>query len=215
MNVNETALPQRKRLAHMPPVERNDRPVILFVTLTVQPRGDFLASHSFHAVFCEACREADAWLAGRYVIMPDHVHLFCAPGRWPTVDIRRWAQYLKRRMTIRLEDAARGDARPPGGLEGARAARGDARPPGGLEGARAARGDARPPTEIRTAHVGGRASPRAVPWRWQSDCWDTQIRDGDQYHAKWLYVRENPVRAGLVDAADRWPFQGEMNVLRW
>lgn len=165
-------------MAHVPPVERHDRPIILFVTLTVQPRGDFLVSDSFHAVFLEACRDADAWSVGRYVIMPDHVHLFCAPARWPPVDIRRWAGYLKRRVTIRLE-AARGDARPPNG------------------------------------DAGGRASLRAAPWRWQSDCWDTQMRSGDQYHEKGLYVRENPMRAGLVEDAEAWPFQGELNVLQW
>lgn len=41
------------------------------------------------------------------------------------------------------------------------------------------------------------------------------MRNGDQYHEKWLYVRENPVRAGLVTDADEWPFQGDINVLRW
>ncbi len=55
----------------------------------------------------------------------------------------------------------------------------------------------------------------AVPWRWQADFWDTQMRDGDQYHRKWLYVRENPVRAGLVADADAWPFQGEVHSLWW
>ena len=116
MSLDKTDLPQRKRLAHLPPVERTDSPVILFVTLTVQPRGDFLASDIFHAAFLGACSDADAWLVGRYVIMPDHVHLFCAPGGFPAVSVRRWTQYLKRRVTIRLEEAvaARGDARPPG-----------------------------------------------------------------------------------------------------
>ncbi|MDD4025843.1 MAG: hypothetical protein PHN85_07975 [Kiritimatiellae bacterium] len=116
MSVDKTDLSQRKRLAHLPPVERTDRPVILFVTLTVQPRGDFLASDMFHAAFLVACDDADTWMVGRYVIMPDHVHLFCAPGGFPAIPVRRWTQYLKRRVTIRLEEAvaARGDARPPG-----------------------------------------------------------------------------------------------------
>ena len=29
------------------------------------------------------------------------------------------------------------------------------------------------------------------------------------------YVRENPVRAGLVHSADVWRYQGELNILRW
>jgi hypothetical protein len=32
---------------------------------------------------------------------------------------------------------------------------------------------------------------------------------------KWSYVRENPVRAGLVARAEDWPYQGELNVLDW
>ena len=58
--MGQNDLPQRKRPAHVPPVERNNAPVILFVTLTVQPRGDHLASDMFHTVFLEACRDADA-----------------------------------------------------------------------------------------------------------------------------------------------------------
>jgi putative transposase len=50
---------------------------------------------------------------------------------------------------------------------------------------------------------------------WQTDVWDTQLRSGDSYASKWIYVRENPVRAGLVGDADDWPHQGEVNVLRW
>lgn len=46
--MNHQDLPQRKRLAHVPPVERHNFPIILFVTLTVQPRGDFLSSDDFH-----------------------------------------------------------------------------------------------------------------------------------------------------------------------
>ena len=50
---------------------------------------------------------------------------------------------------------------------------------------------------------------------WQRDCWDRQLRQGDSYSEKWEYVRNNPVRAGLVARADDWPHQGELNVLRW
>jgi hypothetical protein len=28
-------------------------------------------------------------------------------------------------------------------------------------------------------------------------------------------VRRNPVRAGLVQSPDAWPFQGELHALRW
>jgi REP element-mobilizing transposase RayT len=50
---------------------------------------------------------------------------------------------------------------------------------------------------------------------WQTDHWDTRLRNNESYDDKWVYVRANPVRAGLVASADEWPFQGELNELRW
>ncbi|MBA3849580.1 MAG: hypothetical protein C0502_06235 [Opitutus sp.] len=38
---------------------------------------------------------ADRWLVGRYVIMPDHVHLFCAPNLNPPAPLRTWVGYWK------------------------------------------------------------------------------------------------------------------------
>ena len=50
---------------------------------------------------------------------------------------------------------------------------------------------------------------------WQKDIWDRQLRSGQSYHGKWIYVRENCVRHGLASTSDSWPFQGELNVLPW
>lgn len=60
-----------------------------------------------------------------------------------------------------------------------------------------------------------RPDPSRLPWKWQSDCWDTQVRSGTHYAEKWEYVRNNPMRAGLVNTPEDWPWQGEINVLRW
>ena len=38
---------------------------------------------------------------------------------------------------------------------------------------------------------------------------DHVLRNDESYGEKWKYVRENPVRAGLVSRADAWPYQGE------
>ena len=44
---------------------------------------------------------------------------------------------------------------------------------------------------------------RLIPSQeWQSDHWDTRLRSGESYDAKWEYVRNNPVRAGLVKTAE-------------
>ena len=50
---------------------------------------------------------------------------------------------------------------------------------------------------------------------WQPDCWDTQMRSYDHYVEKVAYVRQNPVRKGLVPTEDAWPCQGEMSVIEW
>jgi hypothetical protein len=39
------------------------------------------------------------------------------------------------------------------------------------------------------------------------------MRSAESYEEKWTYVRENPVRAGLVKRSTDWPFQGEIHRL--
>jgi putative transposase len=51
--------------------------------------------------------------------------------------------------------------------------------------------------------------------RWQTDHWDTRVRNENSYESKWEYVRWNPVRHGLVDRPEDWPYQGEIHELRW
>ena len=53
------------------------------------------------------------------------------------------------------------------------------------------------------------------PPLWQRDCWDRQLRSGESYDEKWNYVRNNPVRAGLVEKVEDWKYQGELHTLYW
>jgi hypothetical protein len=45
---------------------------------------------------------------------------------------------------------------------------------------------------------------------WQRGFFDHVLRSSEGYSEKWNYVRENPVRAGLVKRTDDWPFSGEI-----
>jgi putative transposase len=45
---------------------------------------------------------------------------------------------------------------------------------------------------------------------WQPGFFDHLLRNDESYAQKWIYVRENPVRAGLVKAAEDWPYAGEI-----
>jgi putative transposase len=53
----------------------------------------------------------------------------------------------------------------------------------------------------------------AVPV-WQMQFFDHVLRSSESYDQKWEYVRENPVRAGLVANTDDWPFQGQIEDLQ-
>jgi REP element-mobilizing transposase RayT len=43
---------------------------------------------------------------------------------------------------------------------------------------------------------------------WQKSFFDHLIRSSESYSEKWEYVRQNPVRAGLVKNADDWKYWG-------
>ena len=45
---------------------------------------------------------------------------------------------------------------------------------------------------------------------WRRGFFDHSIRNTESYAPKWDYVRENPVRSGLVSTTEDLPFQGEI-----
>jgi putative transposase len=94
---------------------------------------------------------------GRYVIMPDHVHLFVTGP--DDFDLGRWTGTLKQFL-------------------------------------------ARSVVRRKTSH----------PF-WQRGFFDHVLRSEESYGQKWIYVRDNPIRAGLVPNADAWPYAGEIIVI--
>lgn len=86
-----------------------DQP-IYFITTCTRDRRAVLDSDAMHSICTEVWENAETlygWLVGRYVIMPDHVHFFCASktetatlemfvGKW-----KEWtAKYAVRRHDI-------------------------------------------------------------------------------------------------------------------
>jgi len=55
-------------------------------------------------------------------------------------------------------------------------------------------------------------TPQAL---WQREFFDHLLRSSESYSEKWNYVRENPVRSGLVTSADGWPYSGEIDRLEF
>jgi REP element-mobilizing transposase RayT len=46
---------------------------------------------------------------------------------------------------------------------------------------------------------------------WQPEFFDHLLRSKESLAEKWDYMRENPVRAGLVTKADDWPYAGSVD----
>jgi putative transposase len=80
----------------------NVRP-FYFVTFNTYQRGRLLARSEVHEAFCVFCSKArEHYVAvGRYVIMPDHMHLFVA---FPTegIALPSWIQSLRNLIGKRL-----------------------------------------------------------------------------------------------------------------
>jgi putative transposase len=146
--------PQRRRPHHeVRPVSH--RPTIVFITVCTKNRRSILASAKVHDALIETWSNATAWLVGRYVVMPDHVHLFATPGPQPLA-LENWIAFWKSRLARNVGTGI-----------------------------------------------------------WQEGYWDRTLRDGESYAEKWEYVRDNPVRKGLVGNAKDWPFAGSLNDLNW
>jgi putative transposase len=134
--------------------------VILLITACTYQRRRILARKNIHDLIVDAWTQAPEWTVGRYVVMPDHVHLFAAENELHGYPLGQWVGKWK-------------------------------------------------------AHVSRRWPGRANDPIWQRSFWDHQLRNGDSYDVKWLYVRNNPVRHRLVNDPDEWPFQGTLNDLWW
>ena len=89
--------PQRKHPAHG--IRFFDgQPTVIFDTICTKDRTRWLASHDVHELLRKVWREATAWRVGRYMIMPDHIHLFAA-GTESSIDYKNWVQYWKSKFT--------------------------------------------------------------------------------------------------------------------
>ena len=113
--------------------------------------------HDVFRTFCLNSPQHGAWI-GRYVLMPDHLHLFLSVEE---ISLSKWVKSLKNTLSKTLRSL-------------------------------------------------GCDAPH-----WQKGFFDHLLRSGESYSQKWEYVRENPVRAGLVAIPEDWPFAGEVHDLEY
>ncbi len=93
-------------LPHLAPFERQP---LVFLTCCTKTRRAVLAGEQVHVVLKELwsrSAELDGWFVGRYLLMPDHVHLFACPAlsAKPLSDwVRMWKSVSSRRLCASLE----------------------------------------------------------------------------------------------------------------
>jgi putative transposase len=153
-------------------------PPLFFVTFCTAWRRKILANTRAHSAFIDYAKRAlDHNVAvGRYVVMPDHIHLFVAGDH--EFDLGLWVRGLKRVVAAAVA--------------------------GGRQGKDSAAETAAATTFLPV----GKSQPL-----WQRGFFDHLIRNTESYAQKWDYVRENPVRAGLVSKAEEWKYQGEIALI--
>lgn len=88
-------LPKRKTPVHYQVHDDGNKPVVVYVTVCTDKRKPILCGQNAHRLLLEAWHAAHAWAVGRYVIMPDHIHLFCSPVAAYSLALDKWVQYWK------------------------------------------------------------------------------------------------------------------------
>lgn len=103
---NDSDLPDRRRPPHFSGVDTGSHSSIFFLTVCTKDRRPCLGipESCAQTLLLEAWKRADSYLVGRYVIMPDHVHLFCAPATWPAESLSRWTAFWKSMVARRWPD---------------------------------------------------------------------------------------------------------------
>jgi len=219
---------RRTRPVHLTNVTRHNTPTILFVTVCAADRAvNTFANVTMQGLLRKAWEQAGSHRVGAYVLMPDHLHLFCAPASPEAENVAKWVQYWKSLVTRTARTRASGGVcggdtgderhvdeqtlvppilrtRLPSGEQAS------ACPDAGRRGR-----ESLPASGSRGGEACREGQASACPPVFQRDCWDTQLRRGESYHDKWEYVRNNPVRRGLAESADTWPYWGVINELVW
>jgi hypothetical protein len=90
---------ERKTPVHFPTVESGFRSKIIFLTVCTNRRRPLLANKEAAERIINAWQTADFWRVGRYVIMPDHIHLFCAPGTLVLTRLKDWISFWRNHVT--------------------------------------------------------------------------------------------------------------------
>jgi putative transposase len=73
---------------------------IVLLSIATEHREPWLDNEIAHQLLRQTWTESQAWLVGNYLLMPDHLHLFCAPQDLHFT-IETWIQYWKREFALK------------------------------------------------------------------------------------------------------------------
>jgi putative transposase len=83
------------------------RPNWVFLTVCTEKRERWLAQSSVQRALHEIWeRKATAWLVSDYILLPDHLHLFCSPHDL-RFTIERWIAYWKDCLAKTMPEAGK------------------------------------------------------------------------------------------------------------
>jgi putative transposase len=80
----------RKHPARQLTVSVGNLSAILHITACTFRRRRILACDEIHNLIIEAWINAPEWTVGRYVVMPDHIHLFAAENEFRGYPLGQW-----------------------------------------------------------------------------------------------------------------------------
>ena len=75
-------------------------PNIVFLTVNAKDRVPWIGQQTVQNTLHEVWQSADAWIVGFYLLMPDHMHFFCA-ARDLRFGIEQWVKFWKSEFSRR------------------------------------------------------------------------------------------------------------------
>src|ERR1700741_322440 len=85
----------RRHPPHHPPIDLDNRSNILLLTVCTKDRKPILCRPWVMEFLCEAWKPRNDWAAGRFVVLPDHIHVFCSPMMCGRLSLARWVASWK------------------------------------------------------------------------------------------------------------------------
>src|SRR6185436_15124934 len=149
--------------------------------------------------FCQAGLERGVFV-GKYVLMPDHLHLFVAFG--DEFELALGERREGRQSQTAATETAVIDSRYSGEPVAAVC---DRRSPDRRLSLLSEWMKSLKNSLSKTFRSQNIPAPH-----WQKGFFDHVMRSEESYSEKWLYVAENPIRKKLVSRFEDWPYQGEI-----